>query len=293
MKKINFENLPSQNTPISAGDLNQMQSNIEESAVIVSSTEPTTSEKVWIQKSNNIFNINKYKLNPKTAYNNSGEEVSWSGYHGIYDFLPVREKTTYTISFDASVSELYKVVVFYDRSKNVLSTSAGGGYSFTTPENCAYIRFTVNISTLPSWFQIEQGTAATPYEAYVEPKIYVKNDNGVYEEFYKKNDLQTNMRTIWKGNCYTTGSANTQITNENFEEGKLYLFVVQGNSGTFRMTIPYVYGSGNSLQYAYYDGTTVVRWRIIINATKTGFYLEDGSLNMGSNTGILEIYKVE
>ena len=59
------------------------------------------------------------------------------------------------------------------------------------------------------------------------------------------------------------------------------------------MTIPYIHGSGRSIQYGYYDGTTVVRWRIVINSTNTGFYLSENSLNMGSTTGILEVYKID
>ena len=44
------------NTPLTAANLNQMQDNIEESAVVVSSTQPTTSERVWIRKGKNLFN---------------------------------------------------------------------------------------------------------------------------------------------------------------------------------------------------------------------------------------------
>lgn len=36
--------------------------------------------------------------------------------------------------------------------------------------------------------QIEQGSKATKYEAYIEPKIYIKNSNDVYEEFIKKSE---------------------------------------------------------------------------------------------------------
>ena len=107
------------------------------------------------------------------------------------------------------------------------------------------------------------------------------------------NQAKTVAKRIWSGNLYTTGGDNTEITSEIFEANKLYLFIVQGLSGSFTMTIPYIHGSGRSIQYGYYDGTTVVRWRIVINSTNTGFYLSENSLNMGSTTGILEVYKID
>jgi hypothetical protein len=54
-----FEDLPSQNTPFTAENLNQIQDNL----VVVSATEPTgdNREKVWMQKTNNAQKI--YVLN--------------------------------------------------------------------------------------------------------------------------------------------------------------------------------------------------------------------------------------
>ena len=41
------------------------------------------------------------------------------------------------------------------------------------------------------WFRkgkLEQGSKATSYENYIEPQIFVRNSNGVYEEFIKKSE---------------------------------------------------------------------------------------------------------
>jgi hypothetical protein len=54
MNKINFQNGI---TPLNDTNLNQMQANMEKAGVVVSPTEPTTNEKVWIQKGKNLFNI--------------------------------------------------------------------------------------------------------------------------------------------------------------------------------------------------------------------------------------------
>lgn len=66
MKKIEFKNLPSTETPLSAENLNQLQSNIEESCVAINSTQPTTNEKLWVQKTNTSKKI--YTKNEDGTY---------------------------------------------------------------------------------------------------------------------------------------------------------------------------------------------------------------------------------
>ena len=51
MTRIKFENSPSTNTPINANNLNKLNN------VVISETEPTTGEEVWIQKGKNYINF--------------------------------------------------------------------------------------------------------------------------------------------------------------------------------------------------------------------------------------------
>ena len=97
-------------------------------------------------------------------------------------------------------------------------------------------------------------------------------------------------KIIWSGNLYVTNSY--QILNQALKENKLYIFVVKSLSSSYIEFIPYIYGAGNCLQHSYYDGSTVVRWRIDINSKGTEFVLNTDSLNMSSNTGILAIYEI-
>lgn len=97
-------------------------------------------------------------------------------------------------------------------------------------------------------------------------------------------------KIIWSGNLYVTNSY--QILNQALKENKLYIFVVKSLSSSYIEFIPYIYGAGNRLQHSYYDGSTVVRWRIDINSKGTEFALNTDSLNMSSNTGILAIYEI-
>lgn len=102
--------------------------------------------------------------------------------------------------------------------------------------------------------------------------------------------LNTNMKKIWSGNLYTTNSY--QTLNKALEKNKLYIFVVKSLSSSYIEFIPYIYGVGNSLQHSYYDGSTVVRWRIDINSKGTEFALNTDCLNMSSNTCVLAVYEL-
>ena len=64
MDKINWTN---GQTPLNQTNLNQMQTNIEKSAVAISSTQPNTGEKVWIKKGKNLLNKNKLQNGAITA----------------------------------------------------------------------------------------------------------------------------------------------------------------------------------------------------------------------------------
>lgn len=99
--------------------------------------------------------------------------------------------------------------------------------------------------------------------------------------------LQNDVTTIWQGTYYTTGSTNTQYFTKTLENGRIYIFYCKGLSSQFVQVIPFVCGISNSIQQSYYDGTANVRWRIVINSTRTGFYLDDSSQNMGENTAVI------
>lgn len=177
-------------TEMTAEVLNTMQSNIEESCVVVSPTQPETGEKVWIQKGKNLIspsNIFKgYDIEENTTdltvYGN-GLTTGW---------IQVLPNTTYTLSGGNRCRFQFKNdngVVTYG------GTNATNPYSFTTLADTKYVRIyfydyynaPITYPELPK-VQLEQGSTATEYEAYVEPKIWCKNDNGVFEEFKKIED---------------------------------------------------------------------------------------------------------
>lgn len=189
MNKINFENLPSTNTPLNADNLNDMQSNIEKSVVAIGKTQPSTNENVWIKKGKNLFDKN----NVLNGYRFSSDGALYADSDfSATDYIEVNSGTQYTVSW---AIQIVQCVCYYDENKNFISRN-GSEKTFTTPANCRYIRASVATANINS-AQIEQGTQTT-YEPYVEKEIFVKNDNGVFEKFYSEK-----LANGWKNAIFT------------------------------------------------------------------------------------------
>lgn len=181
-----FENLPSTKTPINAENLNQLQDNL----VVVSATEPTgdNREKVWIQKGNNLFDKNNCLTYAWVGEN--GTIINSNDNNVLSALIPCKPNTKYTLS--GFTPNAYLIVVGFDSSKNYTWTISNQLEketikTITTGANDHFIKIgfgyaVPNLSTL----MINQGDVALPNEEYITPKIYVKNNNDIYEEFYKK-----------------------------------------------------------------------------------------------------------
>ncbi len=192
MDKINFQNGV---TKVNADTFNTFQNNVEKSAVVVSPTQPTTNEKVWFKKGKNKFDKSRYIENIGT-----GESRTIN--------LRLEPNATYTMSSNISKSSNNTADLFFAPGYNAsVTTDANGVWNgqtrtVTSDENgyvtVAYRKQSTSQapSLIDAWYQIEQGSA-TEHEAYIEPKIYVLNNNGVYEEFI-------NEKSLVKTNKYST-----------------------------------------------------------------------------------------
>ena len=190
MKKINFQNSASGNTPLNAENLNQMQENIEESCVIVSSTEPTTGEKVWFKKGRNLFDKSVILRNVGIDIQ-TGKAKEWKN-RATSNYINVNPGQQYTLSKNGVNISLN--IFEYNSNKEFIKVTSSS--TITVTSSAAYIRFYGEITQLDSDLQFEQGNVATAYEAYIEPKIYVLNNNGAYEEFLKKEEKLIDYKTI-------------------------------------------------------------------------------------------------
>lgn len=157
----------------------------------VSPTEPTTNEKVWIQKGKNLFNKNTALIG-FWVKNGQPEYTSDKLTNVLSSYIKVKPNTTYTIS--GCIIGLWTCVYSYNENKTyydeIAYTNTSEILTFTTGENDYYIRvaFGEGLPTI-DLMQIEQGSTATEYEEYAEKKIWCKNDNGEFEEFINAENM--------------------------------------------------------------------------------------------------------
>lgn len=161
---------------------------------------------MWFRKGKNVFNFyniqTKYpnaKLNTKS--NNSFSITNIGNWAYALLNLNLKPNTIYTLSADVTNSNGAYCGFYIDNNidgcKNG-NKSFKSVITFTTDETgvqtvFAYVNrsATTTASTYTVTFnnvQLEQGSKATSYEAYIEPQIFVRNSNGVYEEFTKKSE---------------------------------------------------------------------------------------------------------
>lgn len=160
--------------------------------LIVSSTEPTglNRKKVWLQKGKNLFN--KGKIFTNAWINDSGNISSYENQNVVSELISCKPNTTYTVS--GYPENVFVKVASYNKNRKYINViidiqSSKAKQTFTTGNNDCFIRIGYGDSaTIIDSLQLEQGSIATEYEEYIEPKIYVRNDNNVYEEFIQEYD---------------------------------------------------------------------------------------------------------
>lgn len=190
MEKINFKDAPSTETPLSAFTLNKMQENIEESAVVVSSTEPTTNEKVWLKKGKNLINPSRLKY----GYNFSDEgKLEALATYFVTDYIEIVPNTAYCSSgFKTSSGADNITKLYFDENYNLVIRKDEN--PTIAPSDAKYLCLEGHIEN-SSNMQLEEGNVATSYEEYIEPAIFVKNSNGVFEELISKKSNEMNIIT--------------------------------------------------------------------------------------------------
>lgn len=239
--------------------------------VVISATEPTgdNREKVWIQKGKNLFNKNNYNLYKGFIHGENLFFVDNNYANTVY--LRIEPNTTYTISrkivdtdFAIGTGSFIPIaneqrINSYRDYKNEVSATITTG----TEDKYIYIYLlwsdgaTATLEEVLQGLQIEQGSTATEYEEYIEPKIYVKNDNNVYEEFISKDNLVN----------YSTGKQKIGT----WIDGKpLYRRVIETqapvvtNDGTFSSSYNYI---SDNIKNAF------IEWSYLIDTDNQRMYL--------------------
>lgn len=188
-------------------------STLGKAEVYVGAEEPITGEKVWFRKGKNVFNAyssdisyylrntdkEKYIINNSNSITVEGNGITWNRV-GI-TISNLKANTEYTInSIVTNTTQGYAGLLcdYGNNSVQYVSNKEKFNAKITivTDENgkvklqfyTNYSSTTQNSSAIFSEIQLEEGEKATTYEAYIEPQIFVRNSNGVYEEFTKKSE---------------------------------------------------------------------------------------------------------
>lgn len=127
----------------------------------------------------------------ENGYINASGDIAGSevvdGYRHIADYIRVYPNTAYTISgdvFGATTGIFYNSVAYYDANKNFLSrflpANSKTPAQFTTPPNCAYIRFNFPHTGNIAGIQLEYGNVATDFDsqASIYPIAFPSPDPG-------------------------------------------------------------------------------------------------------------------
>lgn len=173
----------------------------QENGIIVSAVEPIKNRrKIWIRKGKNLYNPETMPL--MNGLWNSGITNVAGNTSGWYVVVPITGGKTYTISKKntrTEFSSLNFTIVTTEKyptsGTNILQISSNSSYlneyTITAQANVKYLFIGLAVgSSLSDDIQakaieelmVEESNIKTSYEAFIEPKIYVKNKNENYEE---------------------------------------------------------------------------------------------------------------
>ncbi|MBR2392883.1 MAG: SGNH/GDSL hydrolase family protein [Alphaproteobacteria bacterium] len=162
--------------------------------------------KVDISVGKNLFNPNAPDISVGRYLSSDGSQITATGMN-ISGFIPVQANTIYHLSAanDVVVGKNYRG--FYDSDKNLLSTqyqeTAATKVTFTTPANCAFIRFTYYTSITE--IMLELGGVRTSYYPYSPIGGYeIPLIDGIEELKTKKVDVKVG-KNLWDGKILVTG----------------------------------------------------------------------------------------
>ena len=175
---------------------------IKENAVAISSTQPSTEEKIWIKKGKNLIKndlTGSYTKNGITFTINNDKSITVNGTAtadasiNLFDGNLNLSKGTYRLSgCPAGGSSTKYRIGINPKANNYFDTGSGAIITLDSDTSgismwiIVYSGQTVNNLTFRPMLQ--QGSTASTYEAYINKEILVKNENNVFEKFYDEND---------------------------------------------------------------------------------------------------------
>ena len=238
-----------------------MKANYEEDKVIVSATEPTgvNRKKVWFKKGKNLSNINSF--NSVNTLQNTfiiKSKVVANSYIIISLTKSRISDTTITNNIIYGISK----IKLYNKSDVLLNTIVGKTFSnftsgsinveekITIPADCDYIVVDCsnnngdnNYNTSVTDIMIEQNTVKTTYEAYIEPEIYILNNNNVYEKMYSNSIIENGSNSYFKYIKFSDGTLiqyGTMIFNNLTWNSWGSLYYAECNVSQYKFPVPFI-----------------------------------------------------
>lgn len=203
----NEEEAPSSAKIIVEDDDFEESAGLSKSEVYVGAEEPTAGEKVWFRKGKNYLDISKLKsrtsygitLTPTdTGIKISGTATDTYAYgNGIK--LDLEKGKTYTL-YGNNAGNTLKLELRNNKTIFMSIKTSKNKVTFTPSKNVESITFVLEDITKGTTYdyeisnlQIEQGSKNTTYEDYIEPQLFIKTSNGVYEEFIRKDSSEITL----------------------------------------------------------------------------------------------------
>ena len=192
--------------------------------IIVSATEPTTNEKVWIQKGKNWFNKNNVIGNLSINADGVCEKDDTASIH----YVQVVSGKTYTISSNLNRQWVINTSVnkpSLNGSGVERTITTGTTVQVTIPEGHNYLNIrnhpsSANEDSINQNMQVEEGTEATEHEAHINRKIYVDGEEFINQTEIEKTLENLKGKVLWTNENYTSGfeaqTVNVDLSNYNF-----------------------------------------------------------------------------
>lgn len=212
---------------------------------------------------------------------NSDGNENISGNNNVTGFCKVRPNTTYVTSINGVLRGTNQF--FYDIDKKFISKSINPTNTFTTPNNCYYVRNTFG-NSLEENFQIEEGTVATPYEPYQEDKLTILSS----VQLEKVGDVRD--RIIEKDGVWgVEKNVDTAILNGN-EVWSLSVQTPYNRFLTKHIYIKAVDGIG-VLSSKYKSSSFIDLWNNLDKESIASHNVDDGFLSIRANYSNVEEFK--
>ena len=163
----------------------------QENGIIVSAIEPIKNRRrIWLRKGKNLFN----ETNSMLGWINSSGDTGSSTATKRTGKMKIKANENYIFSYEYAslASSDNRSYCLYNNDFEVVSSS---GITYNpaskqlninpTVDGYIDIGYDVNCTNI----MFEQGSSKTSYEEYVEPALFIKNENGNYDEFFPKKEV--------------------------------------------------------------------------------------------------------